>query len=272
MPLAAFAIFVVLSVESWKASSRVYYRRKSRKHGYADLPTDAYGRPVNDRGERLSRNQAKALIAHNRELERIKTAEREWRLEGEKLPNYEEARSASIREALRRPSTAQPGATRSVNRRIAGSRATSWGGTPTPLLSSSRSSSGYGQRTSVTARNGAAGADAPVGSAVAFAIRRNGPNLAVIQSRDSSLGTDGAAHAVGLTASVSAPLEELMLDDVIENDGMDWQRATWEGSPIYAEIDRSATLPSITMATGGVDAATTSLADTLDRQPSRLVI
>ncbi|KAN0063364.1 hypothetical protein ACQY0O_004530 [Thecaphora frezii] len=263
MPLAAFSIVAVLTVESWKASSRLYYRRKSRKHGYADLPTDSYGRPINERGEPLTRNQAKALIAHNRELERIRTAEREWRLQGEKLPNYEEARNAGIREALRRPRTAQPGSTtRSVNRTIAGSRATSWGGTPTTRNSASPAD--------VPGLLAAADDNVAPGSAVVFSIRRNGASLAVIPSRDSTVNARTAGTAV-LAASASAPLEDMVLDDVFQNDGMDWQRATWEGSPIYSETDRSATLPPIIPA-GGSRALANQAATALERRPSQLII
>ncbi|KAI3475430.1 hypothetical protein L1887_63198 [Cichorium endivia] len=106
MPVAAVGLLVVLSVESFKASSRFFQRRKSKKHGYSSLRTDSLGRPISEDGKRLSKNEAKALVAHNREIQRIRTAEREWRAKGERLPAYAEMDDDAIIQSLRRPSTA----------------------------------------------------------------------------------------------------------------------------------------------------------------------
>ncbi|PWN50092.1 hypothetical protein IE53DRAFT_111482 [Violaceomyces palustris] len=87
MPIGALEVVILLSLESYKASLRRINKRRSKKHGYNSLPTDSCGRPVNEKGERLSRNQARALCQHQRELERIRTAEREWRMRGDSLPS-----------------------------------------------------------------------------------------------------------------------------------------------------------------------------------------
>lgn len=210
MPIAALGLFVVLSVESFKASARAFNRRRSRKNGYADLPTDSLGRPVNEHGERLTRNQARALTAHHRELERIRTAEREWRLEGERLPKYEEARDHSIRELLQRPST---GASSRSNTRLDGrTRATS------ELTRSDPD-------TRVEASDGGSPPAVTIGDGGSFSVRRG------------AVRTSNSTQAI--TSPVTSPGDEDSIEDILLHDGMDWRRATWEGSPIYVEREPS---------------------------------
>lgn len=204
MPAGAVALLVLLSVQSYKASSRFINKRKSRKHGYVDLPTDNLGRPVNEHGKRLSKNEAKALAAHNQEVQRIRTAEREWRAKGEQLPLYKQWNDdAVILPHATRPNTAPAAPTDSAT-------------STTHVVPDTAQSEA---NTSATARtrslSTAALPDQPLPSG-AFTVRRH---------------TQTALPSISMNDSVNQP----EFQDVFQHDGMDWRRATWESPPIYRE-------------------------------------
>ncbi|CBQ71709.1 conserved hypothetical protein [Sporisorium reilianum SRZ2] len=231
MPVAAVGLLVVLSVESYKASSRFWNRRKSKKHGYASLRTDSLGRPISEDGKRLSKNEARALVAHNKEIERIRTAEREWRAKGERLPSYGETDNDAIIQSLRRPSTApasgrsstsgfrevgevSPASIAAVAPEVstpARPRAVSTASAP--LLSSTRA-----QR---DARNDdLAGTTFQALDSGAFAIRRRTQTLVL--------------------PSIPSSNESPDIEDIFQHDGMDWRRATWEAPPLYDRLQAQA--------------------------------
>ena len=68
--IGAIAIY-----QGYRKSSQIYYRRAAKKNGFATLPTDTLGRPLDpESGERLTKNKARAVAEHRRELERSHNA------------------------------------------------------------------------------------------------------------------------------------------------------------------------------------------------------
>lgn len=208
MVTAALGLLVVLSVESFKASSRYIHKRRSLKHGYSSLRTDKLGRPLSEDGKRLSKNEARALAAHNKEIERIRTAEREWRAKGERLPAYgEESDEAIIQSLSARPRSAP--ASESVERmRAVRPRATSTASAPA-LAQASEDDLGRSISPSRTVQTMDGGA---------FSVRRRTQTLVLptIPSGTEEGGEEG-------------------IEDIFQHDGLDWRRATWEGPPIYSQ-------------------------------------
>ncbi|KAJ1038176.1 hypothetical protein NDA11_000021 [Ustilago hordei] len=220
MPVAAVGLLVVLSVESFKASSRFLNKRKSRKHGYSSLRTDSLGRPISEDGKRLSKNEAKALAAHNKEIERIRTAEREWRAKGERLPPYNEMSNEAIIQSLQRPSTAPASGRSSV----------------------SSPSSRPSQSTEVRERPRAVSvASAPLlQTSTSVRAQRDARNDDLAASTFHALG-DGAFSVRRRTQTVVLPSipssnESPEIEDIFQHDGLDWRRATWEAPPLYDRV------------------------------------
>ncbi|SNX83403.1 uncharacterized protein MEPE_02110 [Melanopsichium pennsylvanicum] len=230
MSVAAVSLLVVLSVESYKASSRFFQKRKSRKHGYSSLRTDSLGRPISEDGKVLSKNEAKALAAHNKEIERIRTAEREWRAKGERLPAYGEMNNEAIIQSLRRPSTAPASgrSSTSVSRSPESSesdvvasvdRSASFRPRTISMASAPLETSTASVRAQRDARNGdlAASTFQALDNG-AFAIRRRRTQTLVLPSIPSS--NDNSE-----------------IQDIFQHDGLDWRRATWEAPPLYDRVD-----------------------------------
>lgn len=208
MPAGAVALLVVLSVESFKASSRYLHKRKSRKHGYSSLRTDSLGRPLSEDGKRLSKNEAKALAAHNKEIERIRTAEREWRAKGERLPAYGEMSDDAIIQSLRspgnRPRTAPGNIERQDRPRISGFPS---------APSSATIAMGQEEDLAPASATGALSVGPLDGGA--FSIRRRTQTLVL--------------------PSIPSTNETPEIEDILQNDGLDWRRATWESPPMYIQ-------------------------------------
>lgn len=224
MPVAAVGLLVVLSVESYKASSRFFHKRKSRKHGYSSLPTDSLGRPISEDGKRLSKNQAKALAAHNKEIQRIRTAEREWRAKGERLPPYNEMSNEAIIQSLQRPSTAPASGRSSVS------------------SPSSRPSESIQARDAERSRPRASSvASAPLlPPSNSVRAQRDARNDDLAASTFTSLG-DGAFSLRRRTQTLVLPSipsnnETPEIEDIFQHDGLDWRRATWEAPPLYDRV------------------------------------
>lgn len=209
MPAAAVALLVLLSVESYKATSRFYNKRKSRKHGYVNLPTDKLGRPINEHGQRLSKNEAKALAAHNQEIERIRTAEREWRAQGEQLPLYQQLNLEEA--AVPRPNTA-PAPIASTSHAVA----------PTSDVASDASANPARTRSLSAVTPSPNTEHQPTQSAMhplqggAFTVRRH-------------------THTASPSQPIRSAADQPEIHDIFRHDGMDWRRATWEAPPIYRE-------------------------------------
>ncbi|GAK63327.1 uncharacterized protein PAN0_003c1531 [Moesziomyces antarcticus] len=226
MPVAAVGLLVVLSVESFKASSRFFQRRKSKKHGYSSLRTDSLGRPISEEGKRLSKNEAKALVAHNREIQRIRTAEREWRAKGERLPAYAETDNDAIIQSLRRPSTAP-----------ASGRSSSSPSVLTVAAESPTESVRAGPVRPRAVSTTSAGLETPA-SGVRAQREARSDDLAV--STFESL--DGGAFSIRRRRTQTLVLptipssESPEIEDIFQHDGLDWRRATWEAPPIYDQV------------------------------------
>ena len=245
MPVAAVGLLVVLSVESFKASSRFFHRRKSKKHGYASLRTDSLGRPISDDGKRLSKNEARALVAHNKEIERIRTAEREWRAKGERLPAYAETDNEAIIQSLRRPSTA-PASGRSST---SGFRGIGSEATPPPIPTST---SDIVAATTATPATPATIATSQVSirprSSSTMSAPLVNPTRAQREARNDDLAVstfhalDNGAFSIRrrtqtlVLPSIPSTNETPEIQDIFQHDGMDWRRATWEAPPLYDQV------------------------------------
>ncbi|PWZ00777.1 hypothetical protein BCV70DRAFT_100876 [Testicularia cyperi] len=239
MPVGAVEVLILLSIESFKASSRFLHKRKSRKHGYDTLRTDSLGRPLNDNGKRLSKNEARALAAHNAEIERIRTAEREWRARGERLPRYEETNDATLLQALNRPSTAPASAATSTTTSL--DLASS---SVRPMLHST-GSSGRADRGAPRARTRSA-AVLPTDPVLAARRQLESRNILASSEVLAVRTLDGGAFTVRrrnqtISLSVRALPEQPEIEDILQHDGLDWRRATWEAPPIYHEAPASVT-------------------------------
>lgn len=225
MSAGAVGLLVLLSVESYKASARFFHRRRSRKHGYSSLRTDSLGRPISEDGKLLSKNEAKALVEHHKEIERIRTAEREWRAKGERLPAYEEMDNEAIIQSLRRPSTAPASGRRSSSSVPSSSRTSSDNSVPTAntgrrvraISTASAPLELRGVREQRDARNDdlAASITQPGLDGGAFSIRRRTQTLVL--------------------PTIPSTNESPEIEDIFQHDGLDWRRATWESPPIYEE-------------------------------------
>lgn len=240
MPVAAVGLLVVLSVESYKASSRFFNRRKSKKHGYASLRTDSLGRPVSEEGKRLSKNEARALAAHNKEIERIRTAEREWRAKGERLPAYGETDNEAIIQSLRRPSTA-PASGRSSTSAFRDVTEAPLA-IPDPVAVDAVAPSTISQTTTVRPR-AVSTASAPLLSTTRAQREARNDDLAV----SSFEALDNGAFAIRrrthtlVLPSIPSANETPDIEDIFQHDGMDWRRLTFEAPPLY---DRELAVPS----------------------------
>lgn len=225
MPSAAVSLLVVLSVESFKASSRFFHKRKSRKHGYSSLRTDSLGRPISEDGKRLSKNEAKALAAHNEEIQRIRTAEREWRAKGERLPPYNEMSNEAIIQSLQRPSTAPASSRSSVS---------SPSSRPSESIEASDTQRVRPRAVSV--------ASAPLlQTTTSVRTQRDARNDDLAASTFTALG-DGAFSVRRRTQTLVLPSipsnnESPEIEDIFQHDGMDWRRATWEAPPLYDRVE-----------------------------------
>lgn len=95
-------LIILLVVETYRASSRRYYKQKAKKYGYDGLDHDGLWRPLDSvHGRRLSRNEARALAQHRRGMEETDKAQEEWMAKGNVLPNYGEVRQADDEEQRR---------------------------------------------------------------------------------------------------------------------------------------------------------------------------
>lgn len=84
-------LIILLAYEAVYRSARKVNRRRAKRGDYTDLPCDDMGRPMDHTtGRRLSRNEARATAAHQRELVAMRTREGEWRRKGNTLPKYQE--------------------------------------------------------------------------------------------------------------------------------------------------------------------------------------
>ncbi|SPO24680.1 uncharacterized protein UTRI_01646_B [Ustilago trichophora] len=229
MPVAAVGLLVVLSVESFKASSRFFYKRKSRKHGYSSLRTDSLGRPISEDGKVLSKNEAKALAAHNQEIERIRTAEREWRAKGERLPAYGEMDNEAIIQSLRRPSTA-PASGRSSSSVSRSTEAFSHPETSIPPSANARRPRAV-STTSAPLETHAA--------AVRAQREARTDNLAAstFQALDNGAFAIRRRTQTLVLPSIPSSNESPEIEDIFQHDGLDWRRATWEAPPLYDRVD-----------------------------------
>ncbi len=74
--MAAVALVLgALTYQGIRHSSRLYHKRQSKKHNYASLPTDAFGRPIDpETGEKLTKNKARALAQHHRDVDERRAA------------------------------------------------------------------------------------------------------------------------------------------------------------------------------------------------------
>ncbi|TKY86655.1 hypothetical protein EX895_004295 [Sporisorium graminicola] len=233
MPVAAVGLLVVLSVESFKASSRFYYKRKSKKHGYTSLRTDSLGRPISEDGKRLSKNEARALAAHNKEIQRIRTAEREWRAEGERLPAYAETDNDAIIQSLRRPSTAPASGRSSTSgfRHVGEVSQTSLAAvTPEAVVAASTQTPVRPRAVSTTS--------APLLSSTRAEREARNGDLAVstFQALDSGAFTVRRRTQTLVLPSIPSTNESPEIEDIFQHDGMDWRRATWEAPPLYDRL------------------------------------
>ncbi|CDR87155.1 uncharacterized protein SPSC_00281 [Sporisorium scitamineum] len=234
MPVAAVGLLVVLSVESYKASSRFFNRRKSKKHGYASLRTDSLGRPISEDGKRLSKNEARALVAHNKEIERIRTAEREWRAKGERLPAYGETDNDAIIQSLRRPSTA-PASGRSSSsgfRDVSEGSPSSTAPVTPDVVAAAATTSNLPRPRSVST------ASAPLLSSTRAEREARNDNLAVstFQALDSGAFAIRRRTQTLVLPSTPSTNESPEIEDIFQHDGMDWRRATWEAPPLYDRV------------------------------------
>lgn len=84
------ALILLLAVEGFRAGSRQYNKRKAKKYQYDGVfGKDYLGRPIDkSTGRTLTRNEARAIAQHRREIEKQVIKEREWRSKGNILPEY----------------------------------------------------------------------------------------------------------------------------------------------------------------------------------------
>lgn len=237
MAAAAVGLVVVLSVESYKASTRYWNKRKSKKHGYASLRTDSFGRPISEDGKRLSKNEAKALVAHNREIERIRTAEREWRAKGERLPSYGETDNDAIIQSLRRPSTA-PASGRSSSSGLMDMGQVS----PSSIVAVTPDAVAAATTQTAMRPRSVSTASAPLLSSTRAEREARNDDLAV----SSFHALDNGAFAIRrrtqtlVLPSIPSTTESPEIEDIFQHDGMDWRRATWEAPPLYDRLQAQA--------------------------------
>lgn len=248
MPVGAVGLLVVLSVESFKASSRFLHKRKSKKHGYSSLRTDSLGRPISEDGKRLSKNEAKALAAHNKEIERIRTAEREWRAKGERLPAYAEMDNEAIIQSLRRPSTA-PASGRSSS---SNSRTSFHHDSVSPIcdivpVDSCPRQQGAATRPRAVSMVSSTPLDTHASSVRAqrearlnssAAGRADGGDLAIstFQSLDNGGFAIRRRTQTLVLPSIPSSNDSPEIEDIFQHDGFDWRRATWEAPPLYDRV------------------------------------
>lgn len=84
-------LIILLAYETVHRSARRLNRRRAKRGQYEDLPADDFGRPMDSStGRKLSRNEARAMAAHQRELAAMRTREGEWHRKGNTLPEYQE--------------------------------------------------------------------------------------------------------------------------------------------------------------------------------------
>lgn len=238
MPVAAVGLLVALSVESFKASSRFFNKRKSKKHGYASLRTDALGRPISEDGKILSKNEARALAAHHKEIERIRTAEREWRAKGERLPAYSETDNAAIIESLRRPSTA-PASGRSSTSVFREPSTTPLSSTLAVVALPDAVAAATSIETSAPSRPRALStASTPLVSNSRLQREARNDDLAVstFQALDNGAFAIRRRTRTLVLPSIPSTNETSEIQDIFQHDGMDWRRATWEAPPLYDRV------------------------------------
>ncbi|GAC96484.1 hypothetical protein PHSY_004064 [Pseudozyma hubeiensis SY62] len=240
MPVAAVGLLVVLSVESFKASSRFFNKRRSKKHGFASLRTDSLGRPISEDGKLLSKNEARALAAHNKEIQRIRTAEREWRAKGERLPAYAETDNEAIIASLRRPSTAPASGRSSTSaiREISEATLPSTSATNVPPTTAAAAST---SNESAARPRAMSTASAPLLSTTRSQRETGNDDLAVSTFQaldDGAFAIRRRTHTLVLPTIISTN-ETPEIEDIFQHDGQDWRRSTWEAPPLY---DRSQAL------------------------------
>lgn len=238
MPVAAVGLLVALSVESYKASSRFLNKRKSKKHGYASLRTDSLGRPLSTEGKVLSKNEARALAAHNQEIERIRTAEREWRAKGERLPAYGETDNEAIIQSLRRPSTAP------ASGRSSSSGLRDFSEVPSSRIDAVAAIAPTAASETTPSRPRAAStASAPLLNTPRAQREARNDDLAV----SSFEALDNGAFAIRrrthtlVLPSIPSNNETPDIEDIFQHDGLDWRRLTFEAPPLY---DRELAAPA----------------------------
>lgn len=229
MVSAAVGLLVVLSVEGFKASSRFFHKRKSKKHGYSGLRTDSLGRPISEDGKLLSKNEARALAAHNKEIARIRTAEREWRAKGERLPAYAEMDNEAIIESLRRPSTA-PASGRSSTSALRDASEPS----PSSPMPASASTSAAAASTSI--RDAAVRPRAMSTASAPLVSTSDDLAASTFEALDNgAFAIRRRTHTLVLP-SIPSTNETPDIEDIFQHDGQDWRRTTWEAPPLYDRV------------------------------------
>jgi hypothetical protein len=88
----AIGLLFLVAFEGVRCGSRKYNKSKAKKHGYEGcFKSDSFGRPLDDSGRRLSRNEARALAEHRRSTAGEAEKARQWREKGNTLPDYGQA-------------------------------------------------------------------------------------------------------------------------------------------------------------------------------------
>jgi hypothetical protein len=89
------ALIMLAAKEGYKLCSKKYHKRQAVKYNYAGiLGSDKLGRPIDKQsGKKLSRNEARAYAAHQRQIKEDEEKERQWRVKGNVLPTYGQLQS-----------------------------------------------------------------------------------------------------------------------------------------------------------------------------------
>lgn len=88
----AIGLLILLALEGVRVSIRKYHKRQAKKFQYdGEFRKDYLGRPLDNNGKRMTRNEARAKAAHKRESLIDSKALHEWKSKGNQLPDYTSA-------------------------------------------------------------------------------------------------------------------------------------------------------------------------------------